>query len=211
MLEQKKTWERSFLNFEQSLEFKVWGGGSSKICLSTKSNLKMQQIYNLATFLRAWQTQNVERLAAVTVADQRDTRERRSKNNTGLNTRQHRHINPGDGGFPGRRSGHNDIGSAAEQKRHNQSVLGFCRNGRAAELREERRQMMMFAQKYLNFLSEFRSQSLEECARRANKDRSSDKCLLYAAVRKTRTDFVQRPAALTRYFNRKDQKRSRVL
>ncbi len=45
---------------------------------------------------------------------------------------------------------------------------------------------MMFAHKYLNlrFLSEFRSQSLEECARRANKDRSSDKCLLYAAVRK---------------------------
>ncbi len=142
-------------------------------------------MYNLATFLRAWQTQNVERLAAVTVADQRDTRERRSENNTGLNTRQHRHNNPGDGGFPGR-SWHKGIGSAAEQKRHNQSVLGFCRNGRAAELREERRQMMMFAHKYLNlrFLSEFRSQSLEECARRANKDRSSDKCLLYAAVRK---------------------------
>ena len=28
---------------------------------------------------------------------------------------------------------------------------------------------------------------------------------------KTRTDFVQRPAALTRYLNRKDQKRLRVL
>ena len=194
MLEQKKTWERSFLNFEQSLEFKVLGGGSSKICLSTKSNFKMQQqIYNLATFLRAWQTQNVERLAAVTFADQRDTRERRSKNNTGLNTRQHRHNNPGEGGFPGTRSWHNGIGSAAEQKRHDQSVLGFCRNGRAAELREERRQMMMFAHKYLNlrFLSEFRSQSLDECARRANKDRSSDKCLLYAAVRKkiNQTEF----------------------
>ncbi len=29
--------------------------------------------------------------------------------------------------------------------------------------------------------------------------------------KETRTDFVQRPAALTRYLNRKDQKRLRVL